>query len=83
MNNRIDQRFLQLRQERTSGFMAYITGGDPTPEKTVDIASGFIRGWSRLSGDRDSIFRPFGRRSCKSTRRAAGFGSRHDRSRNC
>jgi tryptophan synthase alpha chain len=38
MNNRIDQRFLQLRREGTSGFMAYITGGDPTPEKTVDIA---------------------------------------------
>jgi tryptophan synthase alpha chain len=38
MDNRIDQRFLQLRREGTSGFMAYITGGDPTPEKTVDIA---------------------------------------------
>jgi tryptophan synthase alpha chain len=38
MENRIDQRFLQLKQERTSGFMAYITGGDPTLEKTVDIA---------------------------------------------
>lgn len=38
MDNRIDQRFLQLRKEDASGFMAYITGGDPTPEKTVDIA---------------------------------------------
>jgi tryptophan synthase alpha chain len=38
MDNRIDQRFSQLRREGTSGFMAYITGGDPTPEKTVDIA---------------------------------------------
>src|SRR5437867_7451360 len=38
MENRIDQRFLQLRRERTSGFMAYITGGDPSLEKTVDIA---------------------------------------------
>jgi tryptophan synthase alpha subunit len=38
MDNRIDQRFLQLRREGTSGFMAYITGRDPTPEKTVDIA---------------------------------------------
>src|SRR6201987_967807 len=38
MDNRIDQRFLQLRREGSSGFMAYITGGDPTPEKTVDIA---------------------------------------------
>src|ERR1700719_4123730 len=38
MNNRIDQRFLQLRRQGTSGFMAYITGGDPTLEKTVDVA---------------------------------------------
>ena len=38
MNNRIDQRFSQLRKEGASGFMAYITGGDPTPEKTVEIA---------------------------------------------
>src|SRR6202011_4406157 len=38
MDNRIDQKFLQLRREGTSGFMAYITGGDPTLEKTVDIA---------------------------------------------
>src|ERR1700730_912993 len=38
MNNRIDQRFSQLRKEGVSGFMAYITGGDPTPEKTVEIA---------------------------------------------
>src|ERR1700721_1560094 len=39
MDNRIDQKFSQLRSEGTSGFMAYITGGDPTPEKTVEIAS--------------------------------------------
>jgi tryptophan synthase alpha chain len=38
MDNRIDQRFSQLRREGTSGFMAYITGGDPTPERTVDVA---------------------------------------------
>jgi tryptophan synthase alpha chain len=39
MNNRIDQKFSQLRKEGASGFMAYITGGDPTLEKTVEIAS--------------------------------------------
>jgi tryptophan synthase alpha chain len=39
MNNRIDQKFSQLRKEGASGFMAYITGGDPTPDKTVEIAS--------------------------------------------
>ena len=38
MDNRIDQRFSQLRQEGVSGFMAYFTGGDPTPARTVDIA---------------------------------------------
>ena len=38
MDNRIDQRFSQLRKEGVSGFMAYITGGDPTPARTVDIA---------------------------------------------
>ena len=43
MDNRIDQRFLQLRRQGTSGFMAYITGGDPTLEKTVDIAVALSR----------------------------------------
>ena len=38
MDNRIDQRFLQLQKQGSSGFMAYITGGDPTLERTVDIA---------------------------------------------
>ena len=38
MDNRIDKRFSALRSEGASGFMAYITGGDPTLERTVDIA---------------------------------------------
>ena len=38
MDNRIDQSFLRLRKQGSSGFMAYITGGDPTPGETVDIA---------------------------------------------
>ncbi len=38
MDNRIDHRFLQLRKQGSSGFMAYITGGDPTLDRTVDIA---------------------------------------------
>jgi tryptophan synthase alpha chain len=38
MDNRIDQRFSLLRKQGVSGFMAYITGGDPTPAKTVEIA---------------------------------------------
>jgi tryptophan synthase alpha chain len=43
MNNRIDQRFAQLGRVGASGFMAYITGGDPTPEKTVEIAHALSR----------------------------------------
>src|ERR1700733_5762314 len=43
MKNRIDQKFLQLRREGTSGFMAYITGGDPTLDKTVEIAFALSR----------------------------------------
>jgi tryptophan synthase alpha chain len=38
MVNRIDQRFLQLQKQGSSGFIAYITGGDPTLERTFDIA---------------------------------------------
>jgi tryptophan synthase alpha chain len=38
MDNRIDHRFMQLRKQGSSGFMAYITGGDPTLDRTVDIA---------------------------------------------
>jgi tryptophan synthase alpha chain len=38
MKSRIDQKFAQLREERACGFMAYITGGDPTPGRTIDIA---------------------------------------------
>src|SRR5271169_4028495 len=38
MDNRIDHRFSQLRKQGSSGFMAYITGGDPTLDRTVDIA---------------------------------------------
>src|SRR6202521_158260 len=43
MDNRIDHRFLRLRKQGSSGFMAYITGGDPTLEKTVDIAVALSR----------------------------------------
>ncbi|MGA8658138.1 MAG: tryptophan synthase subunit alpha [Chthoniobacterales bacterium] len=38
MDNRIDQTFLDLRKQRRAGFMAYITGGDPSLARTVDIA---------------------------------------------
>ncbi|MBV8377172.1 MAG: tryptophan synthase subunit alpha [Verrucomicrobia bacterium] len=43
MDNRIDERFSRLRSEGASGFMAYITGGDPTPERTVDVAVGLSK----------------------------------------
>jgi len=38
MHNRIDQTFSQLRAKNQKGFMAYITGGDPSPEHSTDIA---------------------------------------------
>jgi tryptophan synthase alpha chain len=38
MHNRIDQTFSQLRAKNQKGFMAYITGGDPSPEHSADIA---------------------------------------------
>ncbi len=38
MDNRIDQTFSHLRTEGVSGFMAYFTGGDPTPARTVEVA---------------------------------------------
>jgi tryptophan synthase alpha chain len=38
MQNRIDQTFALLRARNRPGFMAFITGGDPTLERTVDVA---------------------------------------------
>jgi len=38
MQNRIDEQFEALRQNRRAGFIAYITGGDPNLERTIDIA---------------------------------------------
>jgi tryptophan synthase alpha chain len=40
MQNRIDEQFEALRQNRRAGFTAYITGGDPDLERTIDIAVG-------------------------------------------
>jgi tryptophan synthase alpha chain len=38
MLNRVDNKFADLKKDRRSAFVAYITGGDPTLEKTVQIA---------------------------------------------
>jgi tryptophan synthase alpha chain len=35
---RISRRFEELAARRTSGFIAYITAGDPSFEATLDIA---------------------------------------------
>jgi tryptophan synthase alpha chain len=40
MQNRIDEQFDALRQNGQAGFTAYITGGDPTLERSIDIAVG-------------------------------------------
>lgn len=37
MPNRIDSKFLKLRESRKTGFIAYITAGDPSPGKTAGI----------------------------------------------
>jgi tryptophan synthase alpha chain len=36
--SRISRRFKELASERRSGFIAYITAGDPSPEATLEIA---------------------------------------------
>jgi tryptophan synthase alpha chain len=38
MHNRIDQTFAQLRNKKEKAFMAYITGGDPNPDRSVEVA---------------------------------------------
>ncbi|MFA7344985.1 MAG: tryptophan synthase subunit alpha [Terrimicrobiaceae bacterium] len=38
MPNRIDSRFSKLRESNESGFIAYITAGDPSPESTPALA---------------------------------------------
>jgi tryptophan synthase alpha chain len=40
IQNRIDDQFAALRRSGRAGFAAYITGGDPSLERTVDIAVG-------------------------------------------
>ena len=39
MPNRIDSRFQKLRASRSTGFIAYITAGDPTPAATPALAA--------------------------------------------
>ena len=38
MSNRIDSRFQKLRASKKTGFIAYITAGDPTPAATPELA---------------------------------------------
>ena len=39
MTNRIDEKFAALKTENRSAFIVYITGGDPSLEKTTEIAA--------------------------------------------
>lgn len=39
MTNRIDEKFTTLKTENRSAFIVYITGGDPSLEKTIEIAA--------------------------------------------
>jgi tryptophan synthase alpha chain len=42
MQNRIDDQFESLRRNGRAGFAAYITGGDPSLERTVEIAMALV-----------------------------------------
>jgi tryptophan synthase alpha chain len=43
MTNRIDEKFAALKQENRSAFIVYITGGDPSLDKTIEIAAALER----------------------------------------
>jgi tryptophan synthase alpha chain len=42
--NRIDLAFERLRQENARGLIAYLTAGDPSPERTVELLLALERG---------------------------------------
>jgi tryptophan synthase alpha chain len=43
MMNRIEEKFAALRAQTRSAFIVYVTGGDPSLEKTVEIAASLER----------------------------------------
>ncbi|MEO8207132.1 MAG: tryptophan synthase subunit alpha, partial [Chthoniobacterales bacterium] len=43
MENRIDQRFAELRKSGKKGFVAYISAGDPNLDATLELATEFDR----------------------------------------
>ncbi len=46
--SRISRLFDSLRQQHRCGLIAYITAGDPTPERTVDLVAALERGGADL-----------------------------------
>ena len=42
--NRIDLAFERLRQEDSRGLIAYLTAGDPSPDRTVELLLALERG---------------------------------------
>ena len=48
MANRIDRCFARLRSEKRKGFIAYICAGDPSLQKTIDIACALERAGADL-----------------------------------
>ncbi|HUP02894.1 MAG TPA: tryptophan synthase subunit alpha [Bryobacteraceae bacterium] len=45
---RIGQLFERLKTERRKGLIAYITAGDPAPERTADLVEALVRGGADL-----------------------------------
>ena len=43
MPTRIQQLFERTRAENRAALIAYLTAGDPTPEKTPEIAATLVR----------------------------------------
>src|SRR3954469_5833014 len=48
MTSRITELFTRLKREDRKGFVAYITAGDPSPERTPDLVEALERGGADL-----------------------------------
>ena len=51
---RIGCLFDRLRREGRKGLIAYLTAGDPTPERTLALVEAMVRGGADLIGRENS-----------------------------